>query len=248
MIRLDIRSSMPLAREDELDFVVPMQVDMLCPGEFDEVSTFSVRTDSEEKLIVESPSDSDIEAGSALSIPAGEAESEYLVGRLWAERLDWSYAEECGYPVLSICDARSGTWLQVLETLTRNDGTTFRKGLHLEHFITDVVFIHELLIHPEIKDRVAILAASLQGISTDNSLVLMYHEQSETHHLEDWECNQLGFKKIARSNLLLRDNHFRVPFSETHVAGRHVPFTATAEHENWIVEQWHELIADHPSS
>ncbi|MEM7478568.1 MAG: hypothetical protein AAF483_26595, partial [Planctomycetota bacterium] len=172
---------------------------------------------------------------------------EFLVGRLWAERLDWAYAEECGFSVLSVCDARSGTWMQVLETLTKGQGQKFRKELNLEHFVTDIIFIHEILIHPEVKDRVSLVASAIRGLSSENSLVLMYHDQSEEHHLEDWEDNDLGFKKIARSNLLLRDNHFQFPFAENHAAGRRVAFNATADHEDWVLEKWNNLVADHPS-
>ena len=174
-------------------------------------------------------------------------ETEYLVGRIWAERLDWFYAEECGYSVASVCDARSGTWNQVLETISKNAGQSLRKDLDLTEFVSEVIFIHESLIHPEIKDRLAILSAAIRGMSSDNSLVLMYHEQSEPYHLEDWECHELGFKKIARSNLLIRDNHFRYPFGDSYTAGRQIKFTATAEHEAWLIEQWQAVMLDHPS-
>ena len=76
---------------------------------------------------------------------------------------------------------------------------------------------------------------------------MMHHEQSEPYHLEGWECRDLGFKKIARSNLLIRDNHFRYPFSDEAPTGRDVTYVATAEHEEWLLEQWEKLIIDHPS-
>ena len=137
--------------------------------------------------------------------------------------------------------------MQVLETLTRNGGRNFRKDLNLDNYINDVVFAHEILIHPEVIDRLAIVDAAMRGISGENSLVLTYHDQSEPHHLEDWEYRDLGFKKIARSNLLLKDNHFRYPFGDSYRSGRNANFRATAEHENWILENWESLITDHPS-
>lgn len=216
-INVNIRT--PIAREIETDFVVQMLVDVLAPGEF----------------------------GGNVGANEEEEEVEFLVGRIWAERLDWMYAEECGHSVVSVCDATSGTWMQVLETLTRNGGRNFRKDLNLENFINDVVFAHEILIHPEVTDRLALVDAAIRGISGENSLILTYHDQSEPHHLEDWEYRDLGFKKIARSNLLLKDNHYRYPFGDSYRAGRNCQFRATAEHETWVLEHWESLITDHPS-
>lgn len=225
-VNVNIRT--PIAREVETDFIVQILVDMLAPGEF---------ASEPGELKGENPISNDEE----------EADSEFLVGRVWAERLDWTYAEECGYSVAQICDASSGTWMQILETLSRNGGRSFRKDLNLDNFVNDIVFAHEMLIHPDIIDRVSIVDASIRAMSGENSLVLTYHDQSEQHHLEDWEYRDLGFKKIARSNLLIRDNHYRYPFGESYCSGRASDFRATSEHETWILESWENLITDHPS-
>jgi hypothetical protein len=253
MVNLNINIRCPTARQDESDFVIPILIDFLAPSEFSEDSQIfpgsSPFSDSDSTASFDlSSADKDLSGEiDPESVDAADSFMEFLVGRMWAERVDWFYAEECGYDILDVCDARSGTWLQVLETLCHNGGKGFRKELNIDSFVNDVIFVHEALLHPEIADRVALLDAALRGITTDNSLILMYHEQSEPHHLEDWECHELGFKKIARSNLLLRDNHFRYPFSDRHTAGRPIEFHGTAEHEQWMLEHWEELIADHPS-
>ncbi len=250
MIHINVSCRTPIARLNEDDFVIPHRVDMLAPSGFaddsEDASETEAHDDEDDQLVEDSflfTTHTDPEWVSG----ANTQRIEYLIGRLWAERLDWFYAEECGFSVPSICDSRSGVWMQVLETISRNGGASFRKDLQLENFVSEVVFLHETLIHPEIQDRVALVAAAINAISSDNSLVLMFHEQSADHHLEDWECHALGFKKIARSNLLLRDNHFRFPFGESYTAGRAVDFEGTAEHESWIREHWHALLADHPS-
>lgn len=220
---LNINIREPVGRLRESDFIVQALVDVLAPGDFP------------------------AEEQAALADGMEPLEEEFVVGRIWAERLDWSYAEQCGYEVSVICDEASGTWNQVLETLSRNGGRSFRPELNIHDVVQDIVFVHETLMHPEVPDRIAIIAAALQGISGDNSLLMMYHEQSESYHLDGWECRDLGFKKIARSNLLIRDNHFRYPFSDATPEGRDVEFAATAEHEAWLLEQWEKLIVDHPS-
>lgn len=237
-MHLDIHIRQPIARRSEADFVVQILIDVVQMGEFPAAA-------SSHSSMGQFP-----ESGSeAVSVDEDDPlPSEYVVGRIWAERLDWSYAEECGYSIPVICDAASATWIQVLETLSRNGGRSFRKELHLEDFVNELIFVHEILLHPEIIDRIAVMDSVLRGVSDDNALVLMHHEQSEPHHLEDWEYRDLGFKKIARSNLLLKDNHYRYPFGESFPVGRDIDFTATVEHETWLLEHWENLIVDHPSS
>ncbi|MEZ6079270.1 MAG: hypothetical protein R3C56_27455 [Pirellulaceae bacterium] len=147
----------------------------------------------------------DIVAPGKFSIDSAhdDLDSEYIVGRVWAERLDWFLAETLGFSPVHLCDAASSTWLQVYETLMSKRETASAKDLHLEDMVDDLVFVHEFLIHPEVPDRLPLLDAALRSISSNQSLVLMYHEPTEPPPVDDWELRDLGFKKIARSSLLL---------------------------------------------
>ncbi len=216
-MQINVNVRIPVARQSETDFIVPVLADVVAPGKF------SGTGDQE------------------------DTDSEFVVGRMWAERLDWFLADSMGYNHLHICDAVSATWMQVYETIVTKRSSRFRKDLHLESFVTELLFIHEFLIHPDITDRLPLFDATLNGISGENSLVLMHYEQGLPHHFEDWEYRDLGFKKIARSNLLIRDNHYRYPFGDAHRGGRSINFSATAEQEEWLFEQWENLITDHPS-
>jgi hypothetical protein len=219
-MHLNVNQRIPVARRVEEDFVVPILVDILAYGEFEPA---------------------------VHGQPTNATTQEYLVGRVWADRIDWCLAEDCGVSTTAICNEVGAVWLEVLETLTRNGGERFRRDLQLEDFVHDIVFLHESLFHPELTNRVAMLDAVINSTSSMNSLVLMHYEQSQPHHLEDWEYRDLGFKKIARSNLLLRDNHLRYPFGDSNPGGMHIPFVANAEHESWLTEHWESLIADHPA-
>lgn len=216
-MHININSRNPIARESESDFVVPVLVDIVAPGKFS----------------IDSAHD--------------DLDSEYIVGRLWAERLDWFLAETLGYSPVHLCDAASSTWLQVYETLMSKKGNGFRKDLKLEDPIDDLLFVHEFLIHPDITDRLPVLDAALRGISGHQSLILMHYEPGEPQPVDNWELRDVGFKKIARSNLLLRDNQCRYPFGDAHPGGRAVDFSATAEHEEWLLDHWNSLISDHPA-
>ena len=210
---VNVNCRVPVVRESESDFVVPILVDMIAPGQF--------KDDSQPDNL----------------------ECEYTVGRVWAERLEWYLAQSLGYHPVHLCDAASAIWMEVYETLMSRQGNGFRKDLNLDACVHEVVFVHELLIHPQITDRLPLLDAAILGISGEHSLVMMHHEQALPHNLDDWEYRDLGFKKIARSNLLIRDNHCRYPFGDAHAASRAIDFSATAEHEEWLLEQWNQLIA-----
>ncbi len=249
-MHLNLQKRFPLARKSEEDFVVPLMVDVLCYGPFDNeakgtASTQPVRgaqvTQDEQVL-----DEGDV-LNSRHAMQAGEEVNEYLVGRIWAEQLDWAVADACRQSILSVCDAVGAVWMEVLETLTRDGGERFRRELQVESWVEAIIFIHEFLIHPAIPNRIAVLDAAIRSAADMNSLVLMHYEQSLPHHLDDWEYRDLGFKKIARSNLLLRDNHLRYPFAESHPGGCLVDFTANAEHEIWVRENWQQLVADHPA-
>lgn len=215
---------LPQARVSPADFVVSVTVDVMAPSIF-----------SFENL-----------QGSDSSSELAPSPADYLVGRAWAERMDWSLAESLGYSPLDICDEVSGAWLNVYKTLRNKKGNGFRRDLNLVDYVSDMLFVHEMLLHPDIEDRIAVVDAILRGMSGDNSLVLMNYENGLPHNLENWEYRDLGFKKISRSTLLLRDNHFQYPFAEAHLGGREVRFSASAEHEEWLLERWQNLVVDYP--
>lgn len=185
-------------------------------------------------------------SGSFAAESPTESANEYLVGRLWAERMDWFLAKSLGYQAVNLCDAASATWLQVYETLVSRNGRAFRKDLQLDGFVNEIVFIHEFLLHPDIDDRLPWLDAAIQGISGMHSLVLMHFEQESLQHLQAWEFRELGFKKIARSNVVMRNGQLRYPFGDAHTGGKLPDFTATAEHQEWLLDHWDNLISDPP--
>ena len=133
-MQINVNCRIPVARESESDFIVPILVDIVAPGKFS----------------IDSAQD--------------DLDSEYVVGRMWAERLDWFLAETLGYSPVHLCDAASSTWLQVYETLMSKKGNGFRKDLHLEEMVDELIFVHEFLIHPEVTYRLPGLYSALREI------------------------------------------------------------------------------------
>lgn len=215
---LNVNQRVPVARETEEDFLVPIMVDVMA-------SSTAKRTSNQVDSIDNS--------------------GEFVIGRMWAERWDLALSEDCGFNATKIADI-SGVWMQVTETIMRG-GRRFRPELCIEGFVSDITFLHEILLHPSIEDRVAVVDAMIRPLVTMNSLVLMQYEQGESYHLEDREYSDLGFCKIARSNLLLKDNSLRYPFSDRFPGGKQVELNATAEQEQWLLNHWEKLVIDHPA-
>jgi hypothetical protein len=215
---INVNQRVPVARENETDFIVPIIVDVLARS-------------SEENLTnrLEKPEDP----------------CDYVVGRLWAERWDLALSEECGFNAIHVADV-SGVWMQVVETLMRS-GRRFKPELGIEGFVSEIVFLHEYLLHPKIENRVAVVDSIIRSIAGNNSLVLMQYEQGESHYLEDTEYRDLGFCKIARSNLLIKDTSLQYPFAEAFPAGQALEVTGSVAHEQWLFEHWEKLLLDHPA-
>ena len=173
--------------------------------------------------------------------------AEFLVGRVWMEKLLLGEAEDAGFNMVLVCDAAGATWLNVLETLTKRGGTRFRRDLQLDGFIDDIVFMHELVLHPDIDDHVALVDAAIRAVSGPSSLVVAPYLGPDAQLLRDKDFKDLGFRKIANSDLLLRDNRLRYPFGDRFPAGRAVNFPANAEHEAWMLNKWESLDIDFPA-
>ncbi len=225
-----VNSRFPVARESEDDFLVPVLVDIRSrPGSDRGHSGF--------------------EPGDSLTEALSESESDredFLIGRVWMEKLLLGDAEDAGFSMVLVCDAAGATWLQVMETLTKRGGQRFRRDLQLDGFVDDILFLHELVLHPDIDDKVPLVDAAIRAASGIGSLVVTHHGR-EDQPLRDREYRELGFRKIASSDLLLRDNRLRYPFGDRHPAGRSIKFTASAEHETWMLNKWESLDIDFPA-
>lgn len=223
-----VKSRFPVARDSEDAYVVPVLVDIRSDGP---TAPFEPNFNS-----APDPEFSESETG------------KFLVGRLGFEKLFLGEAEEAGFSLALVCDAASAVWLKVMETLTKRGGQRFRRDLQLEGYVDDILFLHEVVLHPDIVDKVPLVDAAIRAASGPASLIVSnYAAGQAVPQLLDSEYRDLGFRKIANSDLVLRDNRLRYPFGDRHPMGYAVEFTASAQHEAWTLDRWQALDIDFPA-
>lgn len=224
MLFLNVNKRIPLVRETESDFVVPILVDVLA----DVNSDHTISSSSGAKDQVENQED-----------------RPYIVGRLWAECWEFEYSMQCGYSAIRVADSVSATWEDVVGTLMRS-GKRFRSDLDIDDYVTDILFLHKFLFHPDMDRPAVALDAILRALTNEASLVLAQYQPGHDKPWQDWEYRELGFKKIAGSSMLLRNCSYRYPLGDTHPAGKSIQIAASSAHESWVLEQWEQLVLDHP--
>jgi hypothetical protein len=166
-------------------------------------------------------------------------DDQYIVGKLSIDRCLWADAENEGFSLLEVCDCDSEGWLQVHQILTeRGTDSELRSDLELTAYYTDVFFVYQILFHPDIKDRIAIMDAAIRAVTTMDSVVVMWRDAPQNTPLSDKEFAELGFRKVAGEHLVFRDNHLRNPFDDDYPRGREVEFEGTTEHEDWVTSKW----------
>ena len=79
---------------------------------------------------------------------------EWLLGRVLIDKLLWQTAQIDGEAVADICDEDSAGWYEVHQTIADpDDPQELRDDLCVETGVADVLFLHRLLLHPDIADR-----------------------------------------------------------------------------------------------
>lgn len=162
---------------------------------------------------------------------------QYVVGKLAMDQILWSDALADGMPLLDICDNDS-QGLHEAHVILTNGHDTFRPDLGIQEITHHVMFLHGAVFHPAICPfRQGILDAAF-NLFGEESVALMW---LDTSGLTEAELAELGFKKIARENLIFRHSALRTPFSDRHPQGEDADVEALPEYEEWVLKEWNEF-------
>ena len=81
------------------------------------------------------------------------------------------------------------------------------------------------------------MVAAIGTLFGYETVVAMWHQTTE---MSDSELAELGFRRIAGSNLIYRHSALKSDFSEEHPSGMDVDveFEANESDEEWVLREW----------
>jgi hypothetical protein len=159
---------------------------------------------------------------------------EYTVGKVAMDQVLWADALADGVSLFEICDSDSQGLHEVHVALTHG-GQEFRPDLRINEITSQVLFLYGAVFHPSVHPyRQGILHAAFT-LFGEESLAAMW---KDTSGLPEADLADLGFRKIAGSDLIFRHSALRTPFGERFPRGRDADLAATAAVEEWVEQEW----------
>jgi hypothetical protein len=160
---------------------------------------------------------------------------EYTVGKLAMDQILWADAVVDGVSLFEVCDSDSQGLHEVHVTLTKG-GQDFRPDLRINEVTDHVLFLYGAVFHPSIHPyRRGILQAAFT-LFGEESLAVMW---KDTSGLSEPELADLGFCKVAGSDLIFRHSALRTPFGDRFPRGQgDDDVAASAEVEDWVEREW----------
>ena len=160
---------------------------------------------------------------------------EYTVGKLAMDQILWADAIVEEVSLFEVCDNDSQGLHEVHSILTKG-GQEFRPDLRIKEITSHVLFLYGAVFHPSIHPyRQGILQAAFT-LFGEESLAVMW---KDTSGLSETELADLGFCKIAGTELIYRHSALRTPFHDAHPTGQHTDdAVAEPEHEEWVMQEW----------
>jgi len=166
-----------------------------------------------------------------------DCSNEYMVGKLAMDQILWADAIVDGVLLFEICDNDSQGLHEVHTILTKGK-QEFRPDLRINEVTSHVMFLYGAVFHPSIHDyRQGILDAAFNMFG-EESLAIMW---KATSGLSEVELADLGFCKIAGSDLIFRHSSLRTPFGDKFPKGQDADVVAVPEYEEWVEQEWKQF-------
>ena len=163
-----------------------------------------------------------------------DGSAEYTVGKLAMDQVLWADAIVDGVSLFEVCDGDSQGLHDVHVALTKG-GQEFRADLRINEVTDHVLFLYGAVFHPAVHPyRQGILQAAL-SLFGEASLDVMW---KDTSGLSETELADVGFCKIAGSDLIFRHSALRTPFGDRFPRGRDADVVARPDHEEWVEREW----------
>jgi len=151
------------------------------------------------------------------AIVVDDIEGEYEAGEITVKLVSATEATNQGERLYDVCDADSATLEAIYATLFDANGET-KEDLDIEPGWNNLLFIDDMKIESEFQDtllRVQLIETSIAVLCPEGLIVAV--EESLELTVEDWR--RLGFKRIAESPFVFRDQLRVNPYQESEREG-----------------------------
>jgi hypothetical protein len=147
----------------------------------------------------------------------------------------WTNALVDGVSLFEICDNDS-QGLHELHTILTKGKEDIRPDLKIKEVTSHVMFLYSAVFHPSIHPyRQGILDAALK-LFGEESVAVMW---KDTSGLSGAELADLGFCKIAGSELIYRHSALGTPFHDANPTGQNTDdAVAEPKYEEWVKQEW----------
>ena len=158
-----------------------------------------------------------------------------IVGKLAVDQILWADAITDGVSLFDICDSDSQGLHEVHTILTKGK-QDFRPDLQIQEVTNHVMFLYGAVFHPSIHVYRQGILDTVLNLFGEESVAVMW---KDTSGLSEKELADLGFCKIAGSELIFRHSALRTPFHDAHPTGQDAPdAVAEPEDEECVMQEW----------
>ncbi len=159
-----------------------------------------------------------------------------LLGKIAADQVLIGDAQSNGMPLLDVCDQDSQGLYETYEALFDDKGE-FQPELNIDVPADSLIFVWRAVLHSRLRPYLPGVIDTIGTLFGNEAVLAMWHQTTD---LSDAELSQLGFRRIAGSELIYRHSALRSDFYDEHPSGMDVPldFAAEESDEEWVLAEW----------
>ena len=166
-----------------------------------------------------------------------------VLGKIAGDQLMLAEAELDDEDIFEICDQDSQGLYEVYEALF-DKGGEFQHELALNEPTAFILFLWRSVFHPKLKPYQQAILEAVANLFGNEGVLAMWRHVGD---ISDKELADLGFRKIAGTELIFRHLALRTAFSDAYPQGIEVPleFEAFKEEATVVLAEWHKDDPDH---
>lgn len=159
-----------------------------------------------------------------------------LLGKIAADQVLIADAQNHGMSLFDVCDQDSQGLYEAYAALFDDKGE-FQPELEIDEPTESLIFVWRAVLHARLRPYLQGVIDTIGTLFCNETVLVLWYR---TSGMSDPELAELGFRRIAGSELIYRHSALRSAFSESHPSGMDVPldFEADEAVEEWVLREW----------